>query len=98
MGFPIVEIRMPDYDGAEARLQQWLTPVGAYATWNCPFAHILIDGVLLQLICEMPVKLKETKAECGMPVVARQLLALAWAEVHEIPRRLPYTRLERAVR
>jgi len=96
MGFPIVEIRMPEYEGVDAQLREWLVPTGVYVTWNCPIAHVTVDDELHRLICNMPIVLEERKVSSGK-VTPNQLLARAAAEGDEIPYGRPYSRIEKVV-
>ena len=94
MGFPIVEIRMPEYDGTEAKLERWLVPSDAFVNWDKPIADVLVDGSKYQLVCNMPVGLEEISVEPGSKLKPNQLVARALAEGHQIPRSGVFTRLE----
>ena len=97
MGFPIVEIRLPECDGGlEAKLLQWLVPINTYVDRNQPIAEVLFDGVLHRLICTMPMAISETCTAIGGSIAPDQVLARALAEGHEIPYGRHFTRLEQA--
>lgn len=98
MGFPIVEVRMPEMDGNfDIRLQEWLVPVGKLVVRDKPVARLLVNGQAHHLSCNMDVVIEEMTTAEGEAIAASQVLARAMAEGHEIPYGRPYTRLEPVV-
>jgi hypothetical protein len=94
MGFPIVEIRLPDFDG-EVRLERWLVPLGEYVKRDKPVAQFIVGREVYRLFCNMPVVMKEIMVKSSAKVEPGQLVGRASAEGHEIPYDRPYTRIEK---
>ena len=96
MGFPIVEIQLPELGGDfSAFLQRWLVPIGVLVSRDEPIARITVNGQPHQVSCNMDVVIEERLAAVGEALAANQLLARALAEGTEIPYGRPFARLLR---